>query len=63
LGTSDLGNLAVPRFILPNFGIFLKKTSDVKCVHKKRFGKGWGRLPPAGLGKGRVNWIGKVRLG
>ncbi len=25
--------------------------------------KGWERLPPAGLGKGMVYWLGKARLG
>ncbi len=25
--------------------------------------KVWERLPPAGLGKGMVYWLGKVRLG
>jgi len=28
-----------------------------------KFGKGWEGLPLAGLGKGMVNWSGKVRLG
>jgi len=32
-------------------------------MKKYRSGKGLKRLPPAGLGKGMVYWLGKVRLG
>jgi len=28
----------------------------------EKAGKGWERLPPAGLGKGIVYWLGKVML-
>ncbi len=32
---NSLGTLEVPKCILPNFGNFLKKSSAIKCLHKK----------------------------
>jgi hypothetical protein len=43
--------LAVPKFIQPNYGDFLKKTSSIKCKSKDLYlEQYWGRLLPAGLG-------------
>jgi len=55
----------VPKFILPNFGNFLIShlTSHVKTLKSQSFRATEDGLwrPPAGLGKGMVDWLGKVR--
>jgi len=53
-----LRSLAFTKLILPNFGNFLKISSGVKSLHKIiKAGKGG----PAGLGKEKVVYFGKVR--
>ncbi len=60
------GIISIIEFILPNFGNFLIshlasiiKTSKTKIFRAAEAGL-W--LPPTGLGKAILDWLGKVRL-
>jgi len=66
LKDGQICTLTVPKYILQNFGTFsichLAFIVDIKNKGFEESGEGWSRWSVAGLGKGMVVFLGKVRL-